>query len=214
MRKPLKISASKNVSVNGENLFYDFDVLLETAKANDSLRFLRNDLYGTPEKMNSVWRHPELAASQNLNFEHPGKPENPYAPLDIPFGELHEPDSLPGGMLAVLPDGFPRGRRFILVDEWGPFDFRRPIAVLDTVAGQQYSLVLIGPSGDWKITDMKGVKTISAHKGKVPAQLSFQRDPAVKACSIRFEYSSPQMIVTQFGKRMAPGEVYGFGFEE
>ena len=75
----------------------------------------------------------------------------------------------------------PRGRRFILVDEWGPFDFRRPIAVLDTVAGQQYSLVLIGPSGDWKITEMKGVKSISARKGKVPAQLSFQRDPAAKA---------------------------------
>lgn len=214
VRKPLKISASSKVSVNGENLFYDFDVLLETAKANDSLRFLRNDLYGTPEKTTSVWRHPELAASKSLNFEHPGKPENPYAPLDIPFGELHEPDSLPGGMLAVLPDGFPRGRRFILVDEWGPFDFRRPIAVLDTVAGQQYSLVLIGPSGDWKITEMKGVKTISTHKGKVPAQLSFQRDPAAKECSIRFEYSSPQMIVTRFGKRMAPGEVYGFEFEE
>lgn len=214
VRKPLKISASKSISVNGENLFYDFDVLLETSKANDSLRFLRNDLYGSADKLASVWRHPELSATKSLNFEHPGKPENPYAPLDIPFGELHEPDSLPDGMLAVLPDGFPRGRRFILMDEWGPFDFRRPIAVLDTVAGQQYSLVLIGPSGDWKITDMKGIKKVSAQKGKVPAQLSFQRDPAAKACSIRFEYSGPQMTVTQFGKRMAPGEVYNFEFEE
>ncbi len=51
VRKPLKISASQNVSVNGENLFYDFDVLLETPKANDSLRFLRNDLYGSAEKI-------------------------------------------------------------------------------------------------------------------------------------------------------------------
>ncbi|MCC6282816.1 MAG: right-handed parallel beta-helix repeat-containing protein [Saprospiraceae bacterium] len=212
VRKPLKISASQNISVNGENLFYDFDVLLETPKTNDSLRFLRNDLYGSAEKIASVWQHPELAASKGLNFGHPDKPENPYAPLDIPFGELHEPDSLTGGMLAVLPDGFPRGRRFILMDEWGPYDFRRPIAVLDTVAGNDYALVLIGPSGDWKVTEMKGVKSISARKGKVPAQLSFQRDPAAKECSIRFEYSSPQMIVTRFGKRIAPGVVYGFEF--
>lgn len=214
VRNPLNINASKRTSINGENLFSDFETLLETSKPNDSLQFLRNDIYGTADQIESVWKHPELAASRGLNFGHLGKPENPYAPLDIPYGELHEPDSLPGGMLAVLPDGFPRGRRFILVDEWGPFDFRRPIATVDTVAGQLYSLVLVGPPGDWKITEMKGVKTVSARKGTVPTQLSFQRDPAAKTCSIQFEYSGRQTIVTQFGKKIPPGELYRFTFME
>lgn len=214
VRKPLKISASANVSINGENLFQGFQTLLESRQPNDSLQFVRNDIYGTATQIESVWKHPELAAFKGVNFGHPGKPENPYAPLDIPYGELHEPDSLPGGMVAVLPNGFPRGRRFIIMDEWGPFDFRRPVAIVDTVAGNQYALAIIGPSGDWKITDMKGIKTLSARKGTVPAQLSFQRDPAAKTCTIQFEYSSLRTIVTQFGKKIPPGKLYRFVFEE
>lgn len=213
VQNPLKISASSRVSVNGENLFFNFDQLLETPVANDSLRFLRNDIYGSADKIASVWQHPELAASKGLNFGHTAPPANLYAPLDIPFGELQEPDSLSDGMLAVLPEGFPRGRRFIMMDEWGPYDFSRPIAAIDTIAGQRCSVVLIGPAGDWKITEMKGVKSISAQKGTVPTQLSLVRDPAVKTCSIRFEYSSPKRIVTEFGKGVAPGEVYRFGWE-
>ncbi|MBL7781530.1 MAG: right-handed parallel beta-helix repeat-containing protein [Saprospiraceae bacterium] len=214
VRKPLSISASQNVSINGENLFLEFDKLLETPKPNDSLRFLRNDIYGNTAQIAAVWQNPVLASFKGLNFTHPGQPQNPYAPLDIPYGELHEPDSLPGGMLAVLPDGFPRGRRFIIMGEWGPFDFSRPIAAVDTLAGRQYALVLVGPSGDWKITESKGVKNVSTMKGRVPAQLTFEREPGAPTCLIRFEYSSPKTIVTEFGKKIPPGERYMFTFTE
>jgi hypothetical protein len=213
-RKPLKISNSQNISVNGENLFFDFEKLLETPKPNENLKFLRNDLYGTETEIAEVWAKPELTPSKNLNFSHPGKdPENPYAPLDIPVNELREPDSLPDGMLAVLPNGFPRGRKFILVDEWGPFDFRRPIATIDTAAGNLYSLVLIGPSGDWKISKMEGVKTVSAKKGTVPATITVERDPKSDAVFIEFEYSSPQAIRTVFGEIVPTGKVYKFDFQ-
>ncbi len=213
-RKPLKISNSKNISINGENLFFDFEKLLETPKPNENLKFVRNDLYGTEAEIAEVWAKPELADSKNINFSHPGKdPENPYAPLDIPFGELKEPDSLPDGMVAVLPNGFPRGRQFILVDEWGPFDFRRPIATLDTMAGNMYSLVLIGPSGDWKISKMEGVKSISARKGTVPATLTVERDPKSDAVFIEFEYTSPQVVRTVFGEIVPTGKVYKFDFQ-
>jgi len=213
-RKPLKISNSKNISINGENLFFDFEKLLETPKPNENLKFIRNDLYGSEAEIAEVWAKPELADSKNINFSHPGKdPENPYAPLDIPFGELKEPDSLPDGMVAVLPNGFPRGRRFILVDEWGPFDFRRPIATLDTMAGNMYSLVLIGPSGDWKISKMEGVKSISAKKGTVPATLTVERDPKSDAVFIEFEYTSPQVVKTVFGEIVPTGKIYKFDFE-
>jgi hypothetical protein len=213
-RKPLKISKSQNISVNGENLFFNFDKLLETPKPNENLKFIRNDLYGTEAEITDVWANPELAASQNLNFSHPGQtPENPYAPLDIPYGELREPDSLPGGMLAVLPSGFPRGRKFILMDEWGPFDYRRPIATVDTIAGNTYSLVLIGPSGDWKISKMEGVKSVSSQKGRVPAVLTVLRDPKFEAVLIEFEYTSPQAIKTVFGEIVSTGKTYQFEFK-
>ncbi len=213
-RKPLKISNSKNIAVNGENLFFDFEKLLETPKPNENLKFLRNDLYGTEAEIASVWADTVLSKSRNLNFSHPGKdPDDPYAALNIPLTELHEPDSLPDGMVAALPRGFPHGRRFILVDEWGPFDFRRPIATIDTVAGNLYSLVLIGPSGDWKITKMEGVKSVSAKKGTVPAALTVERAPASDATYIEFEYTSPQSIKSVFGENYAPGKPYKFDFQ-
>jgi hypothetical protein len=99
------------------------------------------------------------------------------------------------------------------VDEWGPFDFRRPIATLDTVAGNLYSLVLIGPSGDWKIAKMEGVRSVSARKGTVPATLTLERDPKSDAVFVEFEYSSPQAIRTVFGKNVPAGKLYTFDFQ-
>lgn len=213
-RKPLVISQSQNISINGENLFFDFEKLLEVPKPNENLKFFRNDIYGTEAEIAKIWAMPELAAAKNINFSHPGKsPENPYAPLDVPLNELHEPDSLPDGMLAVLPNGFPRGRQFILMDEWGPFDFRRPIATLDTMAGNLYSLVLIGPSGDWKIVQMQGVKSVSAKKGTVPTTITVERDPASEAVRIDFDYTSPQVIRTVFGEIVPTGKTYQFDFQ-
>jgi hypothetical protein len=38
------------------------------------------------------------------------------------------PPPLPGGMDAKLPAGARRGRATIIVDEWGPYDYRSPKA--------------------------------------------------------------------------------------
>lgn len=213
-RKPLKISRSEDVSVNGENLFLDFETLLEVPAPNQNLRFLRNDVYGTPDKIAQVWANPALTASQNINFSHPDQtPENLYAPLNVPYDELREPDSLPGAMITELPAGFPRGRPFIIIDEWGPFDFRRPVALLDTISSNQYALVLLGPSGDWKITDMKGIKKVSAKSGTVPTTLILERDPQSDAVGVWFAYTSPQAIKTAWGETVSTGSTYSFDFQ-
>ncbi len=212
VRKPLKISASKNVAVNGENLFSDFETLLETSRPNEAFKFWRNDIYGAEQSLARTWQMPELSASKSLNFSHTGAPEDPYAPLNVPEVELREPDSLPDGMLAALPAGFPRGRQFIAIDNWGPFDFRRPVALLDTMAGNKYSFVLIGPSGDWKLNKMRGVRTVSAVKGTVPAQITVERNPTAEDIRLEFEYTSPQTIATEFGELIPAGEVYTFDF--
>jgi parallel beta-helix repeat protein len=218
VRKPLKISASQRTSINGENLFWDFEKLLETPKPNEKMIFWRNEIYGTNAEIAEVWQHPDLAASKSLNFSYAKDPENPYAPLNVAWGELKEPDSLPDGMMAGLPPGFPRGRQFIIMDEWGPFDFRRPIAVLDTVVktsdGREiYTLTLIGPSGDWKITGLKGVNSVSEKKGVVPKAITVERDPKSAFVHVEFEYSGPEMVTTVFGERLPPGQVYKFDFQ-
>jgi parallel beta-helix repeat protein len=218
-RKPLKISASQNIVVNGENLFWDFEKLFEAAKPNENLKFIRNQIYSTSnEKLAEVWRHPDLAASRSLNFSYARKPENAYEPLNMLWGEVAEPDSLPDGMLAALPKGFPRGREFIIGGEWGPFDFRRPIAALDTIlktadGHDVYSLALIGPSGDWKIASMTGVATMSEAAGMIPQVVSVKRDPKSEYVQVVFEYTSPETITTVFGEKISTGQPYKFEFQ-
>ncbi|MEO6039171.1 MAG: right-handed parallel beta-helix repeat-containing protein, partial [Saprospiraceae bacterium] len=121
VRKPLKISASQNISVNGENLFFNFDQLLTVTQPNEKLRFLRNDIFCRANQIGPLWQEPELKAWEGLNFSHPNqRPTDMYAALQTHYGELHEPDSLADGILAVLPAEHPRGRQWIIMDEWGP----------------------------------------------------------------------------------------------
>jgi hypothetical protein len=87
VRKPLKIANSETVAVNGENLFHDFEQLLVVPKPNKSLKFFRNDLYGSLDNLNKVWKDPLLSSFRTVNFSHEGSPDNPYAPLDIPLVE-------------------------------------------------------------------------------------------------------------------------------
>ena len=217
-RRPLKIGGTQQTAVNGENLFQDFEQLLETPKPNEKLIFWRNEIYGTADEIAGVWKEPAIAAAKSLNFSYESEPENPYAPLNIAYGELAEPDSLPDGMMAGLMPGFPRGRQFILIDEWGPYDFRRPIAALDTIARSdagrdQYTITLIGPAGDWAITEMQGVAAKSQTAGRIPETITVERDPASDLLRLQFEFSSPQVVTTVFGEKIPPGKPYKFEFQ-
>lgn len=214
VRHPLKISGSEKVSVNGENLFSGFDKLLETSLPNTDLQFVRNDLYAAPALIDSAWQHPALKSAKGLNFSHPDqKPQQLYAPLMTPSASLREPDSLPDGMETALPSGFPRGRPFIVMGAWGPYDFRRPTVVLDTLDGTRYSLTLIGPKGDWKVRNMQGVQKISRQSGSLPAVLLAERLANAEDVRIEFEYTGPQTVVTEFGEKIPPGTAYRFYFQ-
>lgn len=213
VRKPLKISNTTNTAVNGENLFHNFEQLIQTTpKPNEGLSLLRNDIYGTTTRTDDIWKNSELTNSKSLNFTHVGAPEDPYEPLEVPVGELHEPDSLKGGLLTDLPHDFPRGRQFIFVDEWGPYDFRRPIAVIDTIIGDLMALTLLGPTGDWKITNMEGVASINTKSGELPAALIVEKTPGKNQVRIDFEYAGPEVISTVFGEKIPPGQRYKFNF--
>jgi len=67
------------------------------------------------------------------------------------------PAPLKAGKRPFIPKGQLRGRRYILVDEWGPYDFKRPILWPrgDMVDGKQ-TFELIGPKGTARIVESKG----------------------------------------------------------
>ncbi|MCC6460285.1 MAG: right-handed parallel beta-helix repeat-containing protein [Saprospiraceae bacterium] len=218
-QQPLKVSASQNITINGENLFSGFQTFLDNAEPNTNLKFLRNELYGSAAQLERLWAHPELTASRQLNFSHPDQqPKNPYAPLEIPYTELAEPDSLPDGMLAALPPEQWRGRQYIFIDEWGPFDFQRPAALLADVnplrsgEGMQYVLKILGPPGHWKITGRQGVANIDQVEGPLPAFLSVTSQPGAEDIRVQVEYTGEQAIRDVFGRPVPAGAPYHFEF--
>jgi hypothetical protein len=133
----------------------------------------------------------------------------------------YKPRPLAGGMNAMIPDGVLRGRRYILVDEWGPYDFKSPILwprgatpaqpsdVDRPEAGERLSQMrfdILGPSGYWKISQLKGVKAMSKLAGTVPDAVDVTLEPG-KASDIliELEYSGGQTtdargIVTPKGR--------------
>lgn len=92
------------------------------------------------------------------------------------------PSPLAGGKDPFLAPGSLRGRRYILVDEWGPYDFQSPklwprLPVTTSADGKTQTQVfdILGPVGKWQVKSIKGV-TLSATRGQVPGQVTVTTD--------------------------------------
>ena len=81
-----------------------------------------------------------------------------------------KPTVIATGKSAWLPAIALRGRRYILVDEWGPYDFESPrLTQREAVNGKENTLrfEVLGPKGGWHVRKIQGV-TLSAQSGTVP----------------------------------------------
>jgi hypothetical protein len=79
------------------------------------------------------------------------------------------PKPLAGGRDPFLKRGTVRGRRYILVDHWGPYDFRSPVLwPRGEVKDREQTFELIGPAGVAVVAETKGarVREVSADGGQ------------------------------------------------
>src|SRR5690606_12427336 len=76
--------------------------------------------------------------------------------------------TMAGGKDPFLKAGTLRGRRFILVDEWGPYDFKSPRMVLRSKENGKMRFEILGPVGKWKVGELSANVTLSAQSGDVP----------------------------------------------
>lgn len=96
---------------------------------------------------------------------------------------------LKGGQNPFLKPGALRGWRYMLIDEWGPYDFRRPVlwprsdsAEVKSGAMKRVSYEILGPPGKWKLVSFNGQsaaaleskssKEISMTSGDVPGAIA------------------------------------------
>ena len=116
----------------------------------------------------------------------PDGPEPVWDPLHL---EAEGPKPLKGGMMPFLARNAPQGWRTILVDEWGPYDGRRPLLWPEKTAGGGAPLPggtsagsgrrkadevretgryqVLGPKGRWRLVSAEGA-TLGATGGAVP----------------------------------------------
>ncbi len=124
------------------------------------------------------------------------------------------PERMPGGVDPMIPDGERRGRRTIVVDEWGPYDWKAPRLwpVLDDAAfkarpygGGPVRLSVLGPPGVWKLVSARGA-AIAPEAGTVPGEVTVT--PAAGGLvdwEIALEYrgetvTSPRGVLTRSGE--------------
>ena len=79
-------------------------------------------------------------------------PIRPRPTLDVTL-----PKPLPGGMDAKIPDAERRGREAIIVDEWGPYDWKSPKLWPEGRSdATPLKLRVLGPAGEWKVASVRG----------------------------------------------------------
>jgi parallel beta-helix repeat protein len=111
--------------------------------------------------MNGVKTPMQVTRTANVSLDALDAPVAPAAPAQMP-----------DGIEAMIPAGARRGREFIIVDEWGPYDWQAP--KLWPVARSDESplrLRVLGPAGKWTLGSVKG-GTASARSGAIPGQVT------------------------------------------
>lgn len=107
------------------------------------------------------------------------------------------------------------GRKNILMTEWGPYDFRSPIAwwTNPAEAGDTLRFEVKGPKGTWKLGKARGLRFISLKKGTVPGSfVAVKENREATDISLDFEYRGAT-VTSPLGQTFSAGKVYNFRWQ-
>jgi len=198
---PLRIKSSANLLIN-DNHFYGFDELLLAEKENDSIQIIENLIYQDTG-------FADATSQSNNNFIKTG-----YTEIDLPLATTESlPSKLPDGINAFLSENHNRGRKYILVDKWGPYNFRYPAIWLRTRVNGNYTFIIFGPHGNWKIVGGNGFSSLSLKTGTMPATLVAKVDSTAQHQAIELEFIG-EAFTTQFGDYHERGKVFEFEWSD
>ncbi len=198
---PLKIAGSDSVAVVG-NILLDYEQLLQEDKPNPALRLADNKVFD-----GEGWGSAGRFAGQNEVLSSGAVDTNHVLLGAYDF----MPPPLLDGIDAILPEDHPRGRQYILMNEWGPYNFQYPSIWLREINEEEYIFLLMGPKGNWKAVDGSGLSGLNPKTGTFPATFKVRRDQNNPDFSIQFEFIG-EAFTDQFGQAVAKGTVVPFAF--
>lgn len=128
-------------------------------------------------------------------------------PLDLTL-----PKALPGGMNAKIPDAERRGRDAIIVDQWGPYDWKSPKLWPDGRSDAvPLKLRVLGPAGEWKLESARGAE-VTPSAGRVPGTITV--GPSAQKpidFDVRLSYRGARVVGPR-GEVTPAGALYVFGY--
>ncbi|HTM30209.1 MAG TPA: NosD domain-containing protein [Vicinamibacterales bacterium] len=87
------------------------------------------------------------------------------------IASIAAPPPMPDGIEAMIPAGSRRGRQYIIVDEWGPYDWQSPkLWPVGRSDETPLRLRVLGPEGHWKLEATRGA-TLSVTEGSIPGEV-------------------------------------------
>jgi hypothetical protein len=105
-------------------------------------------------------------------------------------------------------------RSAIIVDEWGPYDYRSPkLWPADSSRVSPLALRVLGPPGEWRVVGRRGVSAVSPEAGQVGDTLVVTAaSGAASDWSIELEFRGAETVSPR-GERRAAGRPVRFGYE-
>lgn len=140
-----------------------------------------------------------------------GRPWNPWKLDTRVVKDLQPP--LKGGQDPFLKPDALRGWKYILVDEWGPYDFKRPLLwPREDVRPGRKRFEIMGPKGRWRVVSTDGVSHLSATSGPVPGFVDVDL-PAGKAGLTKIDLEYVGGATTDYRGISTPaGRPVAFGY--
>lgn len=201
-----------------ENVFRNVKTALQVRETAD-LALQANTFEGVTTTMTLAGKTP------NLVMERPDV-------VSLSGDDRPQVKPLAGGIDPMIQDGERRGRDTIIVDEWGPYDWKSPKVwpVLDQpgLKGPDYNvrgpvrLRVLGPAGAWTLTSVRGasVAPSSGNVGDIvtltpelvrSAELQLRAGAAPLDYDVAFEYRGGA-VVSPRGAKTAAGQPYTFRY--
>ncbi len=118
----------------------------------------------------------QRAAIENEGQGFEAMPEGEQQPVKLPPIDVvkREPRvTRKGAQDAFLPEGAKRGRQFIFIDEWGPYDFTDVrLSPSRVYGGEKVLLQILGPGSKFRVAQVTGRVEVEPRIGTTPAKLT------------------------------------------
>jgi nitrous oxidase accessory protein NosD len=135
--------------------------------------------------------------------------DHPVMPL---FRDFVAPSPLAGGIDAMIRPGERRGRDTIIVDEWGPYDWKSPkLWPAGKPDENPLKLRVLGPPGQWKVKSVSGASVVP-QSGSIPGEIVVT--PAARPrvdYDVALEYRGGE-VVSPRGAKTPAGQPYTFHY--